>query len=288
MLVLVIGGTGTVGSQVIRRLAEEGVDVRVLTRSEARAGDLPAGTDVAIGDLSDPDTLGSAFEGADAVFLVTPLHPDETELGIHAVEAARIAAVPRIVHMTVHRCEEARHIPHFGSKLPIVHEIEKSGMGFTILEPNSFFQNDLYLREPILTMGLYPAPLGSAGVSRVDVRDIADAAVRALTGTGFEGERYPIVGPEPMTGPEVTATWGRHLGRDVRYAGDDLDAWERSAREILPDWMAHDLRIMWEHFQTEGLRATDDDLARCRRIVGHEPRAFDAFAAETAAAWQAG
>jgi uncharacterized protein YbjT (DUF2867 family) len=120
------------------------------------------------------------------------------------------------------------------------------------------------------------------GLSRVDVRDIADAAVDALTGPGHEGQTYPLVGPDVLTGEATAAVYSRHLGRAVRYGGDDLDAWEDQARQALPDWLVRDLRIMFKHFQRLGLVATDADLAAVRRALGREPRRFDAFAAELA------
>jgi hypothetical protein len=49
---------------------------------------------------------------------------------------------------------------------------------------------------------------------------------------------------------------------------------------MVPEWLVHDLVIMYRHIQQHGLRATADDLARCREVVGHEPRRFDYFAAE--------
>jgi uncharacterized protein YbjT (DUF2867 family) len=68
---------------------------------------------------------------------------------------------------------------------------------FTIIRPNYFFQNDLSLKEPLTGAGLYPMPLGTPGISAVDVRDVAEAAAIALKTEGHRGKTYNVVGPNP-------------------------------------------------------------------------------------------
>jgi uncharacterized protein YbjT (DUF2867 family) len=279
---LVIGGTGTVGGEVVRGLLGRGDRVRVLTRSAAKARSLPEGAEGAIGDLADPPSLRQPLAGADGVFLATPLDPDEAKHGLATVEAAGAARVGRLVYMSVHKVVEGAQIPHFGSKIPIENAVRGLGLPFTILRPNNFFQNDLQIRDAIAAFGVYPQPIGSVGLSRVDVRDIADAAVNALTQPGHEGQTYALVGPDVLTGEATAAVYSRLLGREVRYGGDDLDAWAEQARGAMPDWLVRDLRTMFEHFQRYGLVATDADLAAVRRALGREPRRFEDFASEFA------
>jgi uncharacterized protein YbjT (DUF2867 family) len=123
-------------------------------------------------------------------------------------------------------------------------------------------------------------------VSRVDVRDIAEAAVALLLGDGHEGRTIALAGPQALTGEWTAETWSDRLGRPVRYIGDDLEAWSTQARSILPDWMVGDLAMMYRHFQEHGLAATEAELDQVRDILGHEPRSFDGFAGETAARWK--
>jgi len=285
MSILVIGGTGTVGSNVVRGLRAKDVPVRVMTRDVEKARHLPEGADAVLGDLAEPRTLPTAFKGVERLFMITPLSPEETKLGLAGVEAAKQAGLAHIVYMTVHNLEDGAHIPHFGSKIPIVQAIRDSGIPFTLVEPNNFYQNDVWYAEPIAQLGVYPQPLGGVGLHRVDARDIADAVINALTGDGHAGQAYPVVGPDALTGQRVAEIWSRSLGRDVSYAGDDLDAWEDGARALMPDWLVEDLRIMYAHFIERGLLASEDDLARCHRILGREPRSFDSFAGELAPKW---
>ncbi|MCL4837290.1 MAG: NmrA family NAD(P)-binding protein [Thermoanaerobaculia bacterium] len=286
MRVMVTGGTGTVGSAVVGELVSRGVSVRVLTRSAERAAALPAGVEGVVGDLLDPDTVRTAFAGADGLFLLNAVSTTEAHEGIMGVHGARLGRVGRIVYLSVQEAERAPHLPHFGAKLAVEAAVVASGIPFTILRPNNFFQNDLWFRQALVEHGLYPQPIGAAGISRVDVRDIAEAAAIALTGEGHAGETYELVGPEALTGERCAAIWSAALGRPVAYGGDDLDAWEAGARQYLPAWMAFDFRQMYGHFQTVGLAGSAAAVARQTALLGHLPRPLAAFAAECAATWR--
>jgi uncharacterized protein YbjT (DUF2867 family) len=161
-----------------------------------------------------------------------------------------------------------------------------SGIAYTEIAPNSFMQNDLMVKDAILA-GFYPSPIGNVGVSAVDVGDIADAAINALTQNGFEGLTIALVGPEALTANGIARLWSEHLGRDVRYTGDDLDAWSAQVSQYLPGWMVKDLRVMFQHFIDRGLKATSDEVAQTAAILGRPPRSFETFVQEVAPQWLA-
>jgi uncharacterized protein YbjT (DUF2867 family) len=285
MKALVLGGTGTVGSQVVRELLARGAEVSVLTRDPKKP--LQAGARAVVGDLLDPGTIRTAFPGHDAVFLLTALSAAECHEGLMAVNGCRLGGVKKIVFLSVHRVDEAPHLPHFGAKLPIETAIKASGIPFTILRPNNFFQNDVWYKDVMLGADVYPQPFGDAGLSRVDVRDIAEAAAIALTTGAAGNETVNLVGPDLLTATGTAATWGGVLGRKIAYAGNDLDAWEKQSLAFLPAFMVFDFRLMYAFFQEKGLKATPADLERVTALLGHPPRRFDEFAAETARSWSA-
>jgi len=277
--VVVIGGTGTVGSQTVQELMKRGADVRVMTRSANRIASLPKGVEGVVGSMQAPESLPAVFAGADKLFLITPLDRDETAQGIDAVDAAVAAGIRRIVYLSVHQADKALTIPHFVSKLPIEGVIRASGVEYTILRPNNFYQNDLAVLDSILA-GVYPQPSGSVGMHRVDVRDIAEVAAIALTQPGHSGKTYSVVGPRAWTGTDISAVLTNHLGKPVIYVGEDLKAWSAQMRAFMPGWLVRDLEIMFQHFLTSGLLATQAEIDELTAVLGHAPRSLEAFIQE--------
>jgi len=285
MKTLVIGGTGQVGSLVVQGLAAKGAAVRVMSRSKDKAAGLPNGVELVAADLNDPTQARPGFDGVDAVFMVNAMSPSEANEGLTAVALARLAGVKRFVYMSVHRVDDAPYLPHFGAKIAIETAVRTMGAAWTILRPSSFFQNNARLKAAILEHGAYPLPLGSVGVHCVDIRDIADAAVNALTSDNFANRTYAIVGPRALTGPEAAEILGSKLGKPLVYAGD-LDAWAKAMSAFLPAGIVFDVQQMYAFFQQKGLLATPEDLEDSEAIVGHPGRTYEDYATELAAAWQ--
>src|SRR3546814_840692 len=111
MRIVVVGGTGRVGTPLVHDLARRGVDVGAMTRSAADKPSLPGGAAYVEGDLTDRASMLRAFAGADAVYLLTPLDPREAELGRNAISAAKDAGVHRMVLHSVHHANDAQHLP---------------------------------------------------------------------------------------------------------------------------------------------------------------------------------
>src|SRR5271165_2537342 len=274
-----IGGTGTVGSQTVQELLKRGAEVRVMTRSADRIASLPKGVEGVVGSMLKPESLPAVFAGAEELFLITPLDRDETAQGIDAVDAAVAAGVRSIVYLSVHQADKALTIPHFVSKVPVEGVIRASGVEYTILRPNNFYQNDLAVLDAIRA-GVYPVPSGSVGMHRVDVRDIAEAAAIALTQPGHSGKTYSLVGPRAWTGTAIAVALTQHLGKPVMFVGDDLKAWAAQMRAFMPGWLVRDLEIMFEHFLNAGLLATQAEIEELTVLLGHAPRTYEAFIRE--------
>ena len=96
---------------------------------------------------------------------------------------------------------------------------------------------------------------------------------------------YQSFGPRPLTAPETAAIWGKTLGRTIAYGGDDLEAWEKVTLTYLPAPLTYDFKHMYAHFQEHGLIGTPAEVATLTQLLGHPPRSFEAFVAETAKAW---
>jgi uncharacterized protein YbjT (DUF2867 family) len=292
MTILVTGGTGRIGSQVIDHLATAGADVRVLTRSPEKAR-LPAGVTTAQGDLSDIDAARAALRGVSTLFLLVPNVPDELTQAIAAMNLARAAGVRGIVYLSVYKGEAYTDVPHFTGKHAVERMIEQRALPATVLRPAYFIQNDLAQKDALLKAGVYGMPIGHKGVAMVDTRDIAEAAATELlrrerADAPLPAETYDLVGPDDLTGPALAALWTGVLGREIGYAGDDLDALEQRARTFAPGWLAYDLRLMVGRYQEDGATATRAARSRLATLLGHPPRSYRAFAVAAVQTWARG
>lgn len=285
MKVLVIGGTGTVGSQIVQGLQAKGVEIGIHTRDEAKAKAANPKATIHTGDLVEPATVRAIFKGYDAVYLLQHTVPTETHEGLMCIDGAMLSGVKRFVYLSIHRLDDAPHLPHFGAKIGIEAAIKKSGLEWTIIRPNNFYQNDNWFKQALMDYSVYPQPLGSKGLHRVDVRDIAEASVIALTQSGHSGQVYDLVGPTATTGPGAAQLWSKALGKTINYGGEDMDAWEKMNSQWFPAFLAFDYRLMYEFFQKEGLLATPQAIERLTKLLGHAPRSYEAFVNETAKMW---
>jgi uncharacterized protein YbjT (DUF2867 family) len=135
-------------------------------------------------------------------------------------------------------------------------------------------------------MSVYPNPLGLVGISAVDIRDIAEAAAISLMSDQHFGKTYNVSGPAILSGPKAASIWSKVLGKEIKYAGDNLDIFEEQMRKHGPSWAAFDIRIMFQGYLERGFVAENDDAAILTKLLGHEPRAYEDFANETMREWQ--
>ena len=284
MKILVTGGTGRVGSEVVKELQKRKADIRLLVRKNDAP--TPTGVETAIGDLLDPVSVEKAMNGVDKLYLLNAVLPDELTQGLIAYDLAKKLRLRHVVYHSVFRVEHFKDVPHFASKLAIESALREFDIPFTIIRPNYFIQNDATLQDALTKSGIYPMPLGQVGISAVDIRDIAEAAAIALTSDGHFGKTYNLNGPEVLSGPKIASIWSRVLGKEIRYAGDDMDAFEQQMRKKAPSWSAFDIRMMFQGYIERGFVAGDGDIETLTTLLGHAPRRYKDFARETAVAWQ--
>jgi len=284
MKILVTGGTGHVGSEVVKQLQKRNAEVRLLVRKEGTP--VPPDVEPVIGDLLDPVSIQKAMHGVDKLYLLNAVLPDELTQGLIAYDLAKKLKLGHVVYHSVFRVEHFKDVPHFASKLAIESALREFDLPFTVIRPNYFAQNDASLQDPLMKAGMYPMPLGPVGVSAVDVRDIAEATAIVLTSDEHYGKTYNLNGPEILSGPKVASIWSSVLGKEIRYAGDDMDAFEEQMRKKVPSWSAFDIRMMFEGYIERGFIAEDGDLETLTRLLGHAPRRYEDFARETFLNWQ--
>ena len=287
MTILVIGATGTVGSQVVQHLVKRGADVRALVRDASKAN-FPDSVHVVQGDLLDIDSLRGAYRGVSTLFLLNAVVPDEYTQALIALNLARETGIERIVYLSVIHSERYVNVPHFAGKYGVERMIEQMGMNATILRPAYFIDNDLTIKDVVTGYGVYPMPIGSKGLAMVDTRDIAEVAAiellrREQSNVPLPLERINIVGPDTLTGQDIAGIWTEALGRPVDYPGEDTAAFEQNMAQHMPSWMAYDMRLMSERFITDGMVPAAGDVDRLTALLGRPLHAYREFAMQVAA-----
>jgi uncharacterized protein YbjT (DUF2867 family) len=284
MKILAIGGAGHFGSEVVKELLKRNAEVDVLVRKEGTK--VSEGANAVVGDLLDPVFLERALDGIDKLYLLNAVTPDELTQALIAYDLAKRMKLKHIVYHSVFRVDHFKDVPHFASKFALESALHAFDLPFTIIRPNYFNQNDIGLKDQLTKAGIYPMPLGPVGVSTVDVRDIAEATAIALTTAGHEGKTYNLNGPDIVSGLGAAAIWSEVLGKKIKYAGHDMDAFEKQMRDKSPAWSAFDIRMMFQGYIERGFVAGEADIETLTTLLGHAPRRYIDFARETAVAWQ--
>lgn len=288
MSILVTGATGTIGSLVVQGLARQGAAVKALVRQPGKAA-LPAGVQEVVADLTDVPAMRQALSGVRSLFLLNAVTPDEVTQALQTLSLAREAGIERFVYLSVIHADRFTDVPHFTGKHTVERMIESLDLPATVLRPAYFMQNDLQVRGVIEGYGVYPMPIGSAGVAMVDTRDIADVAVAELLARDAAPRPLPrktldVVGPESFTGESMAALWSEVLGREIRHGGDDLPAFEAQLSQAVPGWMAYDMRLMMGRIQQHGMTPADGTVQRLESLLGRPLRRYGAWARELVAA----
>ena len=286
MTILITGATGTIGRHVVDQLIQRGASVRVLVRDPAKA-DFPAGVTVVKGDLMDPDSLRGAFAGVSAFFLLNAVTPDEFTQALIALNVAREAGVERVVYLSVIHSDRFVNVPHFAGKFGVERMIEQMGFSATILRPAYFMNNELTIKDAVHAYGAYPMPIGAKGLAMIDPRDIGEIAAivlihRANATRPMVLERINLVGPDTLTGADAAAIWTEVLGRPIAYGGDDTAAFEQNLRNFMPGWMAYDMRLMADRFQSDGMVPEAGDVARLTAMLQRPLRTYRDYVAAIA------
>tara|TARA_R110002020_G_scaffold178185_2_gene371017 strand:- start:4345 stop:5214 length:870 start_codon:yes stop_codon:yes gene_type:complete len=288
MTILVFGANGTVGRPVVDQLVQRGADVRAFVRDPSKAN---FADEVAVvqGDLLDVDSMRRAFDGVSTLFLLNAVAPDEFTQALMALNLARAAGVNKVVYLSVIHADLYVNVPHFAGKFGVERMIEQMGFEATILRPAYFINNDLMIKDVILGHGVYSMPIGGKGLAMIDARDIGEIAAIELVRRENTTESLPVqtinlVGPQTLTGTDVTAIWAEILGRPIAYGGDDSTGFEQNLRAFMPGWMAYDMRLMSERFLNDGMLPEAGDVERLTALLGRPLRTYADFASEIAAA----
>lgn len=284
--ILVTGATGTIGSNLVEKLAAAKVPARALVRSREKAERIEQlGLETALGDLEKPDTLQAALSGIEKVFLLSAPEERQAELQSNLIEAAKSAGVRHIVKLSAIGVGSGLESISLGRlHRQTEEEIERSGIAYTHLRPNGFMQNSFMFANTIRTQNAFYAPLGGARVSYVDARDVSMVAFATLTEDGHEAQAYEITGPEALSYSDMAREFSSALGKEVKYVDIPVEAARDAMLGLgLEKWLVNALVELYNYYG-EGRADKVTDVVR--EVTGKEPTTFAQFARDYAQAFK--
>lgn len=231
-MVLIVGGSGILGSIVARRLLAAGDPVRVMSRTPARAEPFrEAGAEVVQADLLDRQSLVRAC--ADVRTVVALAHSilgRGRNASVHVdgaghrrlIDVAKASGVRHMVYTSVYDYGRAYHsVPFFRIKLEVERYLAASGLSYTIVRPTAFmdFHAHTLIGEPILTdRRVVLFGRGEQPRNFIAAQDVAQFVILALRDASLSGETVDVGGPENLTNMDVVRLYERESGRRARVA----------------------------------------------------------------------
>src|ERR1700751_1590310 len=285
-LIAVVGATGQQGGAVVRALqASNRFKVRALTRNPAKHHELSG--EVIQADLSRPETLTAAFEGAHGVFLVTNVWEqgaNEVEQATAAVRAAKDAGVKHFVWSTLPDVEAISggkfHVPHFTGKSKVDRIVKEAGFAnHTFVIAPFYYQNLIGVLAPQKqadgSLG-WALPLDPTvrSIHMGDITELGDIVAGAFThpDQAGHGEYLPLVG-DFLSFNEVVGTLNRQ-GHSFSF--------NQVPKEVFAGLFpgAAEIAQMFGYFQAHTYLGSDsrDQIALATKIAGRQPTKFSAWA----------
>ena len=283
-MILVAGGTGTTGGEVIRLMQEKGEPFMAMVRSAANADKLQAkGIDTILADLSDPASLSPAMKGVESLFLLSASVSNQADLQLNAVEAAETAGVGFIVKVSVVGADPESPLTLVRAHAEVEEGLAASGVPHAVLRAGSFMQNFLGSADTIKSQDQFYGSSGNGKIAMIDARDVAAAAVALLTSQEPTGGVFTLTGPEALSNAQAAAVISEVVGREIRYmdvSGDALKAGLLDAG--LEEWLVDDLVALNKAFAGGAGEGVTDDV---ERLTGRPARTFAQFVADCAGAF---
>jgi len=226
MSILVIGGTGTLGRQIVKQALDEGYQVKCLVRDFRRSAFLKDwGAELIYGDLSLPSTLPLALKGVkiiidSATIRSTSTYTSETidwRGKLALLEAAKLVKIKKFIYFSVLNGSKNPSIPLIDLKLKMEKELEKSGIDYTIFQCSGFFQGLIsQYALPVLENDTIWLPTDSAPVAYLDTQDAAKAVVQTLN--SCNNKTVSLIGDKFWTPKEIIQLCERLSGKTAKIS----------------------------------------------------------------------
>ena len=226
MSLLVIGGTGTLGRQVVLQALTKGYQVRCMVRNFRRANFLKEwGAELVYGDLSIPETIPPCFQGITAVIDASTSRPSDLDAlkkvdwdGKNILlESAKAANIKRFIFCSTQNSEQFDNIPLMEMKQGIEVKLKESEIPYTIFRLSGFYQG---LIEQYAIPILENLPIWvtdeNTSVAYMDTQDIAKFCLRALQLPETENKTYMLGGPKGWVSSEIISLCEQLAGQTAK------------------------------------------------------------------------
>jgi uncharacterized protein YbjT (DUF2867 family) len=276
-MILITGATGTVGNEVVKRLSAQRIRVRAVTRDLRRADahPLPQVQFVA-GDFEDVDSMRRACSDVDRAFLLTNSTERTEQQQIAFTRVAHQSGVRHIVKLSQLHADASSPGRFLRYHAAVEAAVQASGLTFTFLRPNLYMQGLLNFRQSIQEQSAFFAAGGDARISAVDVRDLADVVVAALTTAQHDNKIYALTGPDALTFAEMAHQLSRAVGRTIRFVDVPPESMRAGLADLgLPAWQADGLLEEFAMYRRGEAAGVEPGV---RDALGRPPRSFDEFA----------
>ena len=228
MSLLILGGTGTLGRQIVKQAIEEGYQVKCLVRNLRRAAFLKDwGADLVYGDLSIPATIPLALKGVNIVIDASTVRPTDDYTAdtidwkgkIALIEAAKLAKIQRFIFFSVLNASKNSSIPLLELKVRIEQKLQESNLNYTVFQCSGFFQGLInQFAIPILEKQTVWLLGKSAPVAYLDTQDAATTVIKALNEKDTINKTFALIGDKFWTSEEVIEVCKRLSGKEAKVS----------------------------------------------------------------------
>lgn len=226
MSLLIIGGTGTLGRQIVLQALTKGYQVRCLVRNFRKASFLKEwGAELVYGDLSKPETIPPCLRGITAIIDASTSRVDELDAlkkvdwegKLCLIEAAKIANIQRFIFFSAQNVEEFQKIPLMKVKNGIEIKLKQSGIPYTIFRLTGFYQGLIeQYAIPILERLPIWVTNENTYVSYMDTQDIAKFCLRSLQIPSTQNQTFFLSGARGWVSSEIINLCEQLAGREAK------------------------------------------------------------------------